>query len=390
MDRKINGKNADYLKRKAKSVSKSLGVTHTEALNLIAQDLGHPNWENFINNRKIEPRPKAVDHKPVVPNPPVLDYRNFMTGAIIGQHPNKKMSIRRHARVGSLLQELLEDVEYHKRAKNAVQDVRIMMDTWLGCEYSEAELAYTEFNQIYYGKTNYLDWKMPTQKRQEQLKRILRQARAIIDRTYHDCKPLDKLHQLFNLALIIMEKWPKNIKAPGLNRFKGQVPSGTFVRLDHNKQIGVVFNHNPHSQIIEGYTNGGRFLAGRHEVSVLRKQLILKDFKPMRLYLPYGKWICADGREVLFNRDYCPIWERSTDGVVVAIQPDVYVKHEKSEHYYNDRTAPYYDNNKVTFDHCLAVLNDWGVEDKPNILLEMLPAALAEGNVGMLSPKGMS
>ncbi|MDB5108917.1 MAG: hypothetical protein JWR67_31, partial [Mucilaginibacter sp.] len=70
--------------------------------------------------------------------------------------------------------------------------------------------------------------------------------------------------------------------------------------------------------------------------------------------------------------------------------PDVYVKHEKSEHYYNDRTAPYYDNNKETFDRCLAVLNDWGVEDRPNILLEMLPAALAEGNVGMLSPKGIS
>ena len=130
MDRKINGKNADYLKRKAKSVSKSLGVTHTEALNLIAKDLGHPNWENFINNRQIEPRPKAVDRKPIVPQPSVLDYRNFMTAAIIGQHPNKKMSIRRHVRVGSLLQELLEDVEYHKRAKGAVQDIRIMMDTW--------------------------------------------------------------------------------------------------------------------------------------------------------------------------------------------------------------------------------------------------------------------
>jgi len=38
----------------------------------------------------------------------------------------------------------------------------------------------------------------------------------------------------------------------------------------------------------------------------------------------------------------------------------------------------------------LAVLNNWEVEDRPNILLEMLPAALAEGNVEMLSPKGMS
>jgi hypothetical protein len=25
---------------------------------------------------------------------------------------------------------------------------------------------------------------------------------------------------------------------------------------------------------------------------------------------PYGRWTCADGREVLFNRLYEPLWER--------------------------------------------------------------------------------
>jgi hypothetical protein len=389
MDRKINGHNADYLKRKAKNVSKELGITHTEALDLIAKDLGYADWYNLINNRKVEPLPKAALRSPKVPEPPVLNYRNFMTGTIIGQHPNKKMPIRRHARVGSLLQKLLEEVEYHKRAKNTIQDIRITMDTWLGCEYSEAELANAEFNQIYYGKTNNLDWDMPLQKRQAELKRLLRAARSVIDRSYHDCKPLDKLHQQFDLALKALEKWPTTVKAPGLNRFKSQVPAGTFVRLDHNKQIGVVFNHDTERQVIEGYADGGRFLAGRHEVSVLRKQLSISDFKPMRLYLPYGKWKCDDGREVLFNRDYCPIWEKSADGSVAVIQPDVYVKHEMSEHYYNDRTAPYYDN-KETFEDCLEVLRGWGVAEKPNVLLEMLPAALVAGDIRLLSPKGMS
>ena len=28
-------------------------------------------------------------------------------------------------------------------------------------------------------------------------------------------------------------------------------------------------------------------------------------------WLPYGRWRCADGREVLFNRFYEPIWERT-------------------------------------------------------------------------------
>jgi len=26
--------------------------------------------------------------------------------------------------------------------------------------------------------------------------------------------------------------------------------------------------------------------------------------------LPYGMWTCADGREVLYDRHYCPLWER--------------------------------------------------------------------------------
>jgi len=29
-----------------------------------------------------------------------------------------------------------------------------------------------------------------------------------------------------------------------------------------------------------------------------------------RCTLPYGCWTCADGREVLFNRHYQPIWQR--------------------------------------------------------------------------------
>ena len=27
--------------------------------------------------------------------------------------------------------------------------------------------------------------------------------------------------------------------------------------------------------------------------------------------MPYGRWWCADGREILFNRQYNPLWERT-------------------------------------------------------------------------------
>jgi hypothetical protein len=34
------------------------------------------------------------------------------------------------------------------------------------------------------------------------------------------------------------------------------------------------------------------------------------QFERWRFWCPYGCWTCADGREVLFNRTYHPIYER--------------------------------------------------------------------------------
>jgi hypothetical protein len=42
-------------------------------------------------------------------------------------------------------------------------------------------------------------------------------------------------------------------------------------------------------------------------MTFLRKKRVLKD---QRNGLPYGVWLCADGREVLFDRKYHPMRER--------------------------------------------------------------------------------
>lgn len=310
-----------------------------------------------------------------------------MTGAIIGQHPNAKMTVSRHAKIGDLLQVLLNATEYHKRAKNHLQEIQSIMDTWLGCEYKEEQLANSEFNEIYYDKITQLPYEAkPSLSRQAELKRFLRNAKSIIDRSYHDCKPLEKLHQRFQQASKAIENWPKTIKVP---RGNGHVNSGTFVRLGRTQKIEIVFNHHSRREIVEGYSDRGRFVYGRHEVSVLRKQLDIADFKPMRLYLPYGKWKCADGREVLFNRDYCPIWQRSSDGIATSIKPDVHVPDEDSEFYYNDGTAPYY-NNDMTIKNCLSILEDWGVAEINSKVLELIPIAKAKRDFGLLNPKGIS
>ena len=48
---------------------------------------------------------------------------------------------------------------------------------------------------------------------------------------------------------------------------------------------------------------------------------ILEEFRPMRLYMPYGVWAEDDGSKVLFSRDYCPLWRISLDGKVSPEEP---------------------------------------------------------------------
>ncbi len=381
------GLSAESIKRKAKKVSKANGITHTAALNLVAKENGYENWEQVVNHTPGRPRQKPDRGRPAIPVPATLDYHHTISGKVIGQHPNRKMTVKRHARVGDLLSDILAAAEYHKRAKKALQDIRITMDTWLGCEYDEITLANQEFNSIYYGGGFYWTGDAPSLKEQAKFRIMLRRAKAIIDRSYHDCPPLEMLHKQFDTATKMLEKWPKTIKWPG-SKYR-RISGGTFIRLKHNQQVALVFGHDTRRSTVDGYSDSGHFTVGRHELTILRRQPQLADFKPMRLALPYGLWKLADGSEVLFNRDYCPIWQRSAGGVVSGIAPDLDIRYQSSEHFYDDRSAPYY-NNKVTLKKCLAVLKDWGVLDQQPEVLTRLPKALAENNIGLLSPKGFS
>src|SRR5271163_2062225 len=42
----------------------------------------------------------------------------------------------------------------------------------------------------------------------------------------------------------------------------------------------------------------------------------------IRRQMPYGKWTYADGREVLFDRNYVPIFERMPSGPVSKAAPN--------------------------------------------------------------------
>lgn len=56
--------------------------------------------------------------------------------------------------------------------------------------------------------------------------------------------------------------------------------------------------------------------------------------------LPYGKWTCADGREVMFNRYYEAIYQRKVDGTVERANPSEWVSDiVQDEWFYNDCTT---------------------------------------------------
>ena len=82
----------------------------------------------------------------------------------------------------------------------------------------------------------------------------------------------------------------------------------------------------------------------------------------LRCWLPYGRWACADGREVLFNRFYEPIWER-TDGVTKRAIPAERVRWTDQSWFFNDGNLPWYD--RQTLATCLRVLREFGATWEP-------------------------
>lgn len=53
--------------------------------------------------------------------------------------------------------------------------------------------------------------------------------------------------------------------------------------------------------------------------------------------MPYGKWTCADGREVLFNRRYRLILQR-VNGKVSDADPGEWVSYIATDYFYGDGT----------------------------------------------------
>lgn len=382
MNKKTTRPTVEFLKRKAKLIRKTNGITYTTALDMTALDHGFKNWMHYSKETKLlQPLPKkSILKRPSSPTPSEVAIRDVIYGKVLGQRPNRSMSTKRHKKVGKILAELLEETFYHKRAHTILFQIRINLDRWLGEEYGPSAMGIAEFNSIYYGgHTEFVD-DIPSVKKQAQLRALLRQAKQILLSAYHDCNSLKKLLEQFDNVLAKLDKWPKSIRVKG--RPRRQIRSGTFVKIKATNELVVVFNHDTRSNIIVGYSDAGTFEAGRHEVSVSRSQPDLSKYRPLRLYLPYGVGILDDGTEVLFNRDYSPLWARSLSGLVQEVDPASDLVFTTTKHFYFDRDAPYTKNGSANRQKCLDILSEWGVNKEHHKIFDRFKEAAKSGRVG--------
>ena len=77
----------------------------------------------------------------------------------------------------------------------------------------------------------------------------------------------------------------------------------------------------------------------------------------VRATMPYGKWTTEDGREVLFNRDYMPIWQRLPDGTVSVADKDEWVPWVRQDQFYHDGNGPWH--YITTRRNCQSILDMW-------------------------------
>jgi len=77
-----------------------------------------------------------------------------------------------------------------------------------------------------------------------------------------------------------------------------------------------------------------------------------------RHLLPYGAWVCFDGREVLFDRQYKPLLERPACGApAVLADGDEWVKEIKSQSWFYSDEGP----ERKKREKAIAALKMWGV-----------------------------
>lgn len=100
-------------------------------------------------------------------------------------------------------------------------------------------------------------------------------------------------------------------------------------------------------------------------------------FIPMRLYLAYGIWTEPDGAQVLFSRDYCPMWRIRQGLSPERMNPWERIAFTNQEWFWEDR-LPWHD--RAMHEAEIDRLHEFGVRFLPK-LVDSLPIVVSCDNL---------
>lgn len=97
----------------------------------------------------------------------------------------------------------------------------------------------------------------------------------------------------------------------------------------------------------------------------MAREYMTKDY--IRAVFPYGKWVTEDGTEILFNRNYQPIWMKRSSGEVTKADPNWWVPNILTQEWYYDETCPPYGDGRKTMtknslQRVIDALNKFGIK----------------------------
>ena len=97
-----------------------------------------------------------------------------------------------------------------------------------------------------------------------------------------------------------------------------------------------------------------REAARRPYTKLIGPEILAQDYSdyPIDRRL-YGRWRCSDGREVLFNRSYRPLWERRPGQPVAMANPKEWVDWDTETFFWKD--------GRGTTKRGLRLLREWGI-----------------------------
>ncbi|RZJ02106.1 MAG: hypothetical protein EON90_00480 [Brevundimonas sp.] len=120
-------------------------------------------------------------------------------------------------------------------------------------------------------------------------------------------------------------------------------------------------------------------LAHRASSELITPRKPLPDFVPARLWEPYGYWTLADGSEVLFSRDYFPLWRIAND-IVERMEPWWWIDWT-SQQYFTTASAAARWATGLTRDLAVAKLEKARIFELPK-LVGAMPHIFAPGIEG--------